>query len=127
MSVGCVGEGLETGSWWKSREGMCEMKVVRRDAVEQSSATHCVTPSPCDQATYLGRTMWAFAHQLKGGWDQSRSGWRTTLLRKKNVFRTFKKCDFNQISSVIFCNHEQTCICLWLQLILKVLAGSPQI
>ena len=67
------------------------------------------------------------ASQLKGGWDQSRSGWRTTLLEGKNVFRTLKKCDFNQINSVIFCNHEQTCTCLWLQLILKVLAGSPQI
>lgn len=67
------------------------------------------------------------ASQLNGGWDQSRSGWRTTLLGKKNMFRSFKKCDSNQISSVIFCNHEQTCTCLWLQLILKVLAGSPQV
>ena len=31
------------------------------------------------------------ASQLKGGWDQSRSGWRTSLLGENNVFRTFKK------------------------------------
>ena len=37
----CWGRKLETGSWWKSREGVCEMKEMTCDAVEHSYAIHC--------------------------------------------------------------------------------------
>lgn len=109
------------------------MKEVTRDAVEHSYAIHCHPTTEPSRLPVIRPQIWGgpcglIASHWKGGWDQSRSGWRTTLLgEKKNVFRTLKKCDFNQISSIIFCNHEQTYTCLWFQLILKVLAGSPQI
>lgn len=72
------------------------MKEVTCDAVEHSYAIHCHPTTEPSRLPVIRPQIWGgpcglIASHWKGGWGQSRSGWRTTLLGGKKRVQDFLK------------------------------------